>query len=886
MRLRPPGSGSDSARSTQFGELFTDRESESQAFKVALSNFRREIDSDADAGVARRNVLVFHGLGGIGKTALSERLEGWVKHDLPLESGWGPLPATTVDATVRVDLHGSTGQMDVVAALLALRRGVATLRPRWPVFDLAFAAYWSAIRPGEALPTYRGRDDLTDSVVETLGDVLGDLSSLADVVGGGVGSGLAVRAVRKVAGDLRRRRDIRLALGAFEGFEAFLMRCVDEPSRLEPRLALACEIAGVLAWELSCVNPCPLLAVFVDTTERLALDPRRTSEGYLNAFVHQMPNVLFVMTGRDHLDWYDKTQVELPYRGARTWPGLVPGEEQEPRQHLVGGLSPQDARKLILRGREQLALPMPDDVVDDLVTASAGLPQYLELALQVAISIRDEGNGRLVEIGDVTGSLGSLVMRILEDVPEDEQRAIRAASLFRIFDADLIAAAANVDHGCAERAVERPMIDHHDVDRFPYRMHDAVREAIRLADHQVRGGWSSRDWQLAASRAVVAAREIHDRAKEREDNRGVLDAVAIAISLVCEQDTDIGPSLSPGYADWLAQAVVYSPSVQGLRSRAPGTSKTEYGKQLLNFIAAKSIETPIEERLRLLRSVFDSDHPLKLPAGRHLGFTLRQQARWDEALAVFDDVVRLAPTPLNLGQRPQTLSLARQFADALAATTDTAEDFLISPTPVHLRRMSEYAHGRPERYFDEIEEKVGRLRAAGRQRELLEEQSELLVRRAFFRGDLDDRELERFHEEADLAGHMNATRSGLLAIVLHHRAPSADVSAALERLRLLDQASAPGPVGFRYAMGEVCDALIAADRSRLVRLRDSARQLTFRNRSWIPIDCFMSSVGLPLPPVPTQWMEPADEVSARWTQHLDAYLARHSAPPTEAESPV
>jgi hypothetical protein len=286
---------------------------------------------------------------------------------------------------------------------------------------------------------------------------------------------------------------------------------------------------------------------------------------------------------------------------------------------------------------------------------------------------------------------------------------------------------------------------------------------------------------------------------------------------------------------------------------------------------------PVEERLRLLRSVFDSDHPLKLPGGRHLGYTLRQQGRWDEALAVFDEVALLAPTPLNLGQRPQTLSLARQFADALAATTDTPEDFRISPTPVLLRRMAEYAHGRPERYFDEIEEKIGRLRAAGRQREFLEEQGDLLVRRALFRGDLDDRELERFSEEAELAGHMVATRSGLLAMVLHHWAPSSDVSAALERLQLLDQTSVPGPFGFRYAMGEVCDALIAADRNRLVRLRDSALQLTFRSRSWIPIDCFMASVGLPLPPVPTQWMEPADEVSARWTQHLDAYLARHSA---------
>ncbi|MDP9394016.1 MAG: hypothetical protein M3Q27_07050 [Actinomycetota bacterium] len=112
MRVRPPGSGGDALRAPHLGELFTDRESESGAFKAALASFRRELDSDADPGTARRNVLVFHGLGGIGKTALSHRLESWVAYDLPLVNGWGPPPPTKVATTVRIDLHGSAGQMD------------------------------------------------------------------------------------------------------------------------------------------------------------------------------------------------------------------------------------------------------------------------------------------------------------------------------------------------------------------------------------------------------------------------------------------------------------------------------------------------------------------------------------------------------------------------------------------------------------------------------------------------------------------------------------------------------------------------------------------------------------------------------------------------------
>ena len=870
MRVPMPGAADRHGGLPHAGELFTDRESESQAFTSTLARFRRLLDQDSDVETARHNVLTFYGLGGIGKTALSERLEAWVNHDLPLVNGWGPPPATKVAATARIDLPGSGGSMDMTAALVALRAGAAKVRDRWPLFDLAFAAYWSAIRPGEPLPNIRGAGEYGDLVADTTAEVLKDLgSAVGSVVGTPIG--LGVWGVRKIVGVLRRRHDMRLGVAAFDGFERFLLRCADEPSATESRPALACEIAGILAWELATQSPSPLLTVFVDTTERLALDPRRVAEGYLNRLVHGMPNVLFVLTGRDMLDWYDESRVDLPYRGRWSWPGLVPGTQEVPRQHLVGNLSPSDTRSVIERGRRQLGLPLGDDVVEELVKASAGLPQYLELARQVALSAKDAGDGRSVGIADVTGSLSSLVLRVLDDVPPDEQRAIRAACLFRVFDTNLIAAAADVDHGCAERAVTRPMIDRHEGDRFPYRMHDAVREAVRRTDHQVPGGWSERDWELAAARAAAAARLLHDAAKEREDNREVLDVVGIAIGLVCEQDTVLEPPSSGCYADWLAKAIVYCPAIQGLRSRVPASSRTGYGRHVLNFIAAKSLETPAEERLRLLRDTFHSDHPLRDAAGRHLGYALKTQHRWDDALATFEELVARAPTDLNRGQAPQTLNMARRFA----AARDAAAGL---PVQTLTARVREYAHGRPERYFAEIDEKIANLRRLGRQREYLEEMGDFLVRRAFFRADLGIDELDGYHDQVEVAGHMVGIRSALLARVLARRSDPADLAEALDRLRTLDMASEhSGSIGFRYAFAEFCDAAVAGDRDRLVALHDAVRALGVRTRSWIPIECFLESVSLPLPQVATQWFEPYEAVQQRWTGHLRRYLDRHSA---------
>ncbi len=868
MRVPPPDLGLDRPRLPHAGEVFTDRESESDAFASALKAFRRMLDSDTDTGVARRNVLAYYGLGGIGKSALSERLEAWVDRRLPLDNGWGPPPPTKVAATMRVDLHDSMGRLNIVSVLLALRAGLARVKRRWPAFDLAFATYWSARHPGSPLPAFRGSRELADAITESVLDIVGGIADAAQWAGVASGANVGVRAARHLIGELRRRNDLRVLGGTIPDFDGFLIRCADEPTPTNPHNDLALDIAGLLAWELSTQESIPLAVVFVDTTERLALDPRRTAEGLLSSLVFGMPDVLFVLTGRDALSWHDEHRVELAHRGPHVWPGLVLGTPDEPRQHLVGRLSAADCRTIIRAARRRDRLPMSDSVVEELVAASAGLPQYLELARQVALSVRDAGGDRQVTVADVTGSLGALVQRVLDDVPGDEQRAIRAACLFQVFDADLVAAAAAVDHGCVERALLRPMVDRFPGERLPYRIHDAVRDAVRSADHTVPNGWSERDWQLASSRAAAAIRIRHDAAKEQENNRGVLDALGLAIRLVCDQETSLEPAPSADYGDWLAQAIVYAPSVQGLASRVPATSRTAYGRVVLDFIAGKSSTTALDERLSLLRAVFSTQHPLRAPAGRHLGYALRNQFRWEASLAVFDELVALSPSAVNLRQRVLTLGQARRFDDAYTAAGGTDAFATV-------RRTTEYAHGCPQRYFDEIEAKIEENRRRGRQREVLEDRADLLFRRVFYFGDVPADEILRFQEEAEVAAHLVAIRDALLAQVVSR---IGDVEMALDQLRLQD-AAALGREGhgFRSAFGETLDAIVRHDADRLEAVRRNAAALGARSRSWIPVECFLRGVGLDVPDVPTQWLEPFEVVQERWMGHLQRYLDRVNA---------
>src|ERR1700759_1471092 len=84
---------------------FADRETESDAFSQALVNFRQLLDTDADPGATRRNILTFHGVGGIGKTTLSRRLQSWVTGGLEKTDLWGAPPRTAIATTARIDLH-------------------------------------------------------------------------------------------------------------------------------------------------------------------------------------------------------------------------------------------------------------------------------------------------------------------------------------------------------------------------------------------------------------------------------------------------------------------------------------------------------------------------------------------------------------------------------------------------------------------------------------------------------------------------------------------------------------------------------------------------------------------------------------------------------------
>lgn len=844
---------------------FTDRHAEAQAFAAALAEFRALLDTGTVDEWERKNLLTFHGMGGVGKTALAERLRSWAVDRLSLLDGWGPRPQTRVAATVRVDLHDSLGQFDPLAALCGLRQAVGVIQPNWGSFDLALSAYWAARHPGLTLA------GPADDAGGWLGDVLDAV--LQDFGVAATGAMPIGRLAHRLVREARRRRTELAYEQEHPGFVSFLEECATLPSNTDPRHDLACEIATTLSWELSRLHPQPLVVVFVDAAERLTQDSSRRAEGCLNRLVSNLPNLLFVVTGREELTWHDETRSDLAFWGSDWWPTLHPASSGSIRQHQLSQLLPDDRLELLKAVRATEGLPLDDTTVNEICDKSGGLPQFIELAVQIARAARARGETQ-VSLERISRSIDGLVLRLLNDIPAAEQRAIRAGCLLPAFDIPLVAQVAQVSHGAVERAVRRPIVERSTDERRPYRVHDEIRRAIRDAGPDVPEGWSAQDWSAAAERGLEEARRRHDRAKQaaidKEDAslEPIIDALAMAIHLVCEFPVTPGRANSQSYPDWLCEALIYGPTVGSLMPRIPAASRTDYGAGVVAFVTGKSLDHSLDARLLALRGVFNSMHPLALPAGRHLVYELRNDSRWEEALDVMDEVIARRPSDLHRRQRAVTLSMARRFRDAS----------LIDPggPAGTTTRAALYAHGRPQRYFHEVAEKIDDLRAKRRIREYLEEHGDRLHRLAFF-ARVDRAEVETVYQHGVTAGHSVAMRSCLSAAIISGWLTRDESVVALERLRLLDERRNNGLIGVRYALAEGVDAIATGSTDRLAALAAKIEgRGKRRGRAWIPVEFVLEYAGLPLTPMETQWLEPVEIVRERWVSHLEAYLARRS----------
>ncbi|MFE2693732.1 ATP/GTP-binding protein [Streptomyces mirabilis] len=500
-------------RSVEAEEAFTNRQAQWQAVVAALTDhLQRVANPSFDAGdlaSPRHNVLVAHGVGGIGKSTFSRKIEASLAHstDRPLQ--WAA-PAWPIERLlpVRVDLARSSG-IDFERVVLSIRLAVAALGRPMPAFDLALRRHWEHNHPGEPLEEYMRRGGLLSrfsnavNLPSQLQSALADVAqalALPGTVGGAVG-----QLSTALVGALRERRQTVRALAGCSRLADIL--------EAEPDLETLSFATHLLAWDLAQLPAARRITpvVLFDSFEEVGDRTHRDFERLLQRIVWLMPNAFFVITGRNRLQWAeDGLQGQLDWTGPTAWPGLaahLPGarahDGPEVRQILVGDFSPEDcddhlARRLAHNGQPLIG----PDLRRAITGRSHGLPLYLDLAVMRFLEIRR--SGRVPQPHDF-GDFPALISRTLSDLTSDERHVLRSVSLLDAFSVPLATQVAGLTHDAAAlRLTERPFIREDLTGLWPFHLHQVVRSAIRNATDQTDDRWSEQDWHRAALRAQDA----------------------------------------------------------------------------------------------------------------------------------------------------------------------------------------------------------------------------------------------------------------------------------------------------------------------------------------------------------------------------------------------
>jgi hypothetical protein len=489
-------------------DFFADRRDEWATVAASLVRHTRWIRDPGfdvkDLEAARRNTLVFYGVGGIGKSTLSRGVAEHLVDSEAHSNDWPPLDAEVGRVIpVRVDLSRDSGA-DFETLMLALRLAAAELGAPMPAFDIAFQRYWERSHPGEPIEEYLrrrtwfsrfpGTRSLSGQMQSALSDVA-QAVTLPGTTGALIGQsvGAVVRALRE------HRQQVRT-----------LAECHRLADLLEadPDLEALSYYSHLLAWDLSRVpaKKQAILVVLLDTFEDIGDRVHRDLERLIQRVVWLMPNVLFIITGRNRLQWDDpKLEGQLDWAGPEFWPLLVGGASEEPRQHTVGYLSAEDCETYLCQRLTVSGRPLMDDRTRHLITANShGLPLYLDLAVMRYLDLYRR-HDRAPAPGEFNLDFPALVARTFRDLTPDVRRVLRAVSLLDSFSVELATAAAGLDRDApALDLVERPFVDADPGAPWPYRLHNLVRDAIREADSTSEDRWSEADWQRAARRTFDA----------------------------------------------------------------------------------------------------------------------------------------------------------------------------------------------------------------------------------------------------------------------------------------------------------------------------------------------------------------------------------------------
>ncbi len=362
-----------SKKTQQAIKKFTDRV---EPFKV-FNQWRDGIAS----GKIDRKVIVFYGVGGIGKSRLISELMATLDKR---NKNANELTVNVIFAGMDIHEYNSPA-----AVLLGLRKQI-----RYPcvLFDYGLVKYLSSIgKTADQIKEFIPKNSV-------LWDITGDVLEAIHIPVGLVDK-IAVRLREKYSIQFKEYHDEIEAIDA----------CKRNPEAISERLP------HLLGIDISIASHSKgsIFAIFLDSYESiykrqdfelLNSDP----DEFIQELVISSERTLFVIGSREYLKWEQKDP---------SWNEILD-------QHILDYLSDQDSDYFLK------SVPIPDESIrKSIITSSKGLPLYLDLCVEIYLRNKDNN----ISGYDFMIPTNEIIPRFLSHLSEDERTLFTALSYLHFF---------------------------------------------------------------------------------------------------------------------------------------------------------------------------------------------------------------------------------------------------------------------------------------------------------------------------------------------------------------------------------------------------------------------------------------------------------------------